>query len=108
MSSSTLVIIGSGPGVGITTATLFAQKKFNNIALISRTIDRLDRDRKTLLEAVSLTGRQVTVKTWAVDITNTPAFKKVLSEVEKFGDVSCVLFNAARVDMSTLLEFDEN
>ncbi|RFU25722.1 hypothetical protein B7463_g10620, partial [Scytalidium lignicola] len=105
---STLVVIGSGPGIGASTASLFAARKFSKIALISRNLTRLSEDRDKVIASARSAGRNVDVKAWSVDITDSETYIKVLKEVEKFGDVSCVHFNAARVDLSTLLEFDEN
>jgi len=102
----TLLLVGSGPGVGLTTATLFAAKKFDKVALLSRSKDRLVTERETLLSALPA-GRNVEVKTWDVDIVATEKYKSVLKEVEEWsGDgVDCVLFNAARIIPSPMLEF---
>jgi NAD(P)-dependent dehydrogenase (short-subunit alcohol dehydrogenase family) len=107
MSSNGLLVVGSGPGIGVSTASLFAQKKFDKIALISRDKSRLSQDRDTILQSVKATDRKVEVETWSVDITDTAAFKAVLEETEKFANFSCVLFNAARVEPSELLTFPE-
>ncbi|KAH8805323.1 hypothetical protein F5884DRAFT_444510 [Xylogone sp. PMI_703] len=105
---STFVVIGSGPGIGVLTASLFAARKFDKIALISRNATRLSEDRNKVIASASAAGRKVEVKTWSVDITDTDKYRAVLKEVEKFGKVSCVQFNAARVNLSALLEFDQN
>ena len=89
-------------------ASLFASRKFNKIALIARDPERIKQDRESVLQNARIAGRNVEVKTWSVDITDTIAFEKILKEVEGFGSVSCVLFNAARVGMSKLLEFEES
>jgi len=105
----TLVLIGSGPGIGSATASLFASKHFSKIALISRDATRLSQDRTTILESIKAISpeRKVEVKTWSADITSTLSFKKVLKEVETFGRVTCVIFNAARVALSDVLSFPE-
>lgn len=107
MSSPGLLVIGSGPGNGVSAASLFAQKKFDKIALISRDPSRLAQDKATVLEAAKQANREFDVQTWAVDITDTTAFKAILRETEKFATFTCVLFNAARVAPSELLEFPE-
>ncbi|KAE9378631.1 putative NADP(+)-dependent dehydrogenase [Stipitochalara longipes BDJ] len=107
MSSDGLLVIGSGPGIGVTTASLFAQKKFTKIALIARDNSRLTKDRETILQAAKSAGKTVEVQTWSVDITNSTSFKAVLKETEKFATFSCVFFNAARVEPSDLLSFPE-
>jgi NAD(P)-dependent dehydrogenase (short-subunit alcohol dehydrogenase family) len=106
--TSTLLVVGSGPGIGVSTASLFASRKFNKIALISRDPERIKEDRESVLQNARKAGRNVEVKTWNVDVTDTIALQKILKEVERFGSVSCVLFNAARVGMSKLLEFEES
>jgi NAD(P)-dependent dehydrogenase (short-subunit alcohol dehydrogenase family) len=116
----TLLVIGSGPGIAVSTASLFAQKKFGRIALISRSSSRLQTDKEFILSSFlnfsssTQTPREVQIETWAVDITQSDKFQQVLGEVEEWsqkdGDlgVECVLFNAARVDFSSLCGgFDE-
>lgn len=105
-SSSTLVVVGSGPGIGLATATLFASQEFNTVVLISRDNVRIQQDRESLLGSLP-PNRQVQVKTFNVDITNTKAFEKVLDDVKSIGNISCVLFNAARVAPSEIFEFSE-
>jgi len=107
MSSDGLLVIGSGPGIGVTTSSLFAQKKFTRIGLISRDKTRLSKDRETILQAAQSASKTIEVQTWNVDITNTTEFKAVLKETEKFASFSCILFNAARVEPSDLLSFPE-
>jgi short-subunit dehydrogenase len=108
-TSETLVIIGSGPGIGVSTASLFALKKFNKVALISRDKKRLEQDRETVLSFLSLrTDKKVDVKTWSTDVIDSALYKKVLGEVEKLGEITCVVFNPARVEPSELFTFDEN
>jgi NAD(P)-dependent dehydrogenase (short-subunit alcohol dehydrogenase family) len=108
-TSETLVVIGSGPGIGVSTASLFALKKFNKVALISRDKKRLEQDRETVLSFLSSrTDKKVDVKTWSTDVIDSASYKKVLGEVEKFGEITCVVFNPARVEPSELFTFDEN
>lgn len=45
------------------------------------------------------------VKYWDVDITQSAAFNAVLAEIERMGQISCVLFNAARVGPSPFFDF---
>lgn len=106
-SAQTLVLIGSGPMIGVSTASLFATRKFSNIALISRDPTRLAQDRDSVLSAAKAAGKTITVRTFATDIKNTPAFEKVLKEVEAMGRISVVVFNAARVGPSEMFKFSE-
>ncbi|KAM0144699.1 hypothetical protein ACHAP3_000731 [Botrytis cinerea] len=103
MSAPTLVVIGSGPGIALAFTKLFAQRKFSKIALLSRSSMRLEDDKKAILESVP--GKELDIKCWGVDIAKKDIFEKVLAEVSDFGDVSCVLFNAARVVTSEISKF---
>jgi len=100
------VLIGSGPGIGLATATLFALKHSSQIVLISRNNERLQQDRQALLKTAAQEKHhgEVQVKTFAVDIADSQALAKVLLDVQKLGRLEVVLFNAARVQPSTLLE----
>lgn len=101
---STLVVIGSGPGIGSAVAAIFAQEGFDKIALLSRNATRLEQDRQAVEEAAQAANRDVSVGTWAVDITDTAAYQDVLGRVSSFGTLECILFNAARVKTSDLME----
>jgi NAD(P)-dependent dehydrogenase (short-subunit alcohol dehydrogenase family) len=108
-TAETLVVIGSGPGIGVSTASLFALKKFSKVALISRDKKRLEQDRETVLSFLaSRTDKKVDVKIWSTDVIDSASYKKVLEEVEKFGEITCVVFNPARVEPSELFTFDQN
>jgi len=96
-SDNVLVVIGSGPGIGNTTAALFADKRFNKVALIARNKDRLLQDKETIEAAGKASNRQIEVRTWSVDVADIPKLKQVLSEVQELGQVETVFFNAARV-----------
>lgn len=97
-----LVLIGSGPGIGSNAASVFAAKRFDNVALIARDSQRLERDRHFVEEAAP----SATVKTYAVDITDSEKFVSVLNQIStEFGPPECVYFNAARVIPSELFKF---
>jgi NAD(P)-dependent dehydrogenase (short-subunit alcohol dehydrogenase family) len=104
-----LIVIGSGPGIALSTAALFAEKKFNKVALLSRSITRLPKDKAAILDILKSKGKtDVEIDTWDVDVSDWGALKNVLHLVEqRHADVTCVLFNAARVAPSPLLEFTE-
>ncbi|TAQ90809.1 hypothetical protein B7494_g880 [Chlorociboria aeruginascens] len=78
-----LLVVGSGPRIGVAVASYFAIRKFDRIALISRDIGRLQNDRDKVLEAVRIT----------------------LEEVKKMGSLGCVVFNPARVGPSEMFGF---
>ena len=105
--SSVLVVIGSGPGIGLATASLFASYKFSKIALISRQSARLGEERAAVLQAAKAAGRNIEVFTFSQDIRETESFQRTLKRVEELGEISCVHFNAARVGPSNLLTYDE-
>ena len=107
MSSSVLVVIGSGPGIGLATASLFAVRKFDKIALISRNSARLSKDQAVVLQAARAAGRDVEVSTFSQDVGETESFQRTLKKVEELGQISCILFNSARVEPSDLLTYDE-
>lgn len=101
---STLVVIGSGPGIGAATASFFSTKGFEKVVLISRDAGRLKEDCLAVEHAAQAVQKNVHVASWAADITDTAAFQKVLDKVASFGTVECVLFNAARVQQSDILK----
>jgi len=106
MPAKTLVVIGSGPGIGVSVASSFAVRNFTHIALISRDATRLEQDEDRVLTAVQERGYPAQVKTWAVDICDSKALKQALEEIQDFGTLECVFFNAARVGGKPLLEED--
>jgi NAD(P)-dependent dehydrogenase (short-subunit alcohol dehydrogenase family) len=102
--STVLVVLGSGPGIALSTTSLFASKKFSKIALLSRNTLRLQEDKAAILASA---GREITVSTFTQDIADSASFKKTLAEIEKMGEISCVFFNAARVATSDLMSYPE-
>ena len=103
-SDKTLIVIGSGPGIGRSVTTLFATKRYNNVALIARRADQLGLEQKAVEEAV---GSGVRVKTYAVDVVDSSALLEALDDVEaQLGKPECIFYNAARVLPSELLTHD--
>lgn len=103
-ANRTLVVIGSGPGIGRSVATIFALKRYSNVALIARRAEQLALEKSALEEAV---GDKVKVKTFVVDVVDTETLMKALLDAEAyFGKAECIFYNAARVLPSTLLEHD--
>ncbi|GFF60696.1 uncharacterized oxidoreductase YhdF [Aspergillus udagawae] len=105
MPNRTLLLIGSGPGIGVAVASLFAQQYFDNIALFARNPVQLEKDRETILASAASINRSVTVQTWQVDIGDLRRLEEALAQVAQFGDLECVYFNAARVAPSPVFEF---
>lgn len=103
-NGKTLIVIGSGPGIGRSVTTLFAKKRYNNVALIARRAEQLKLEQKAVEEAVN---SGVNVKTYAVDVVDTDAFLKALDDIEtQLGKPECIFYNAARVLPSALLTHD--
>nr|OQO32633.1 hypothetical protein B0A51_00011 [Rachicladosporium sp. CCFEE 5018] len=98
MPGSTLLLLGSGPGVGLSIAKTFSVRGFTHIALVSRNAERLAKDQDEVLDAIQERGYSCQVRTYPCDLCDLSALDKVLKEVESFGSLECVVFNAARVD----------
>ena len=99
-----LVIVGTGPGIGLSTATLFASKGFN-VALLSRNTHRLEED----VKKVDAAGKgRVKVLPFPVDVSDHVALKKTLGKVEqRMGKPEVVVFNAARIAQTEIGKTDE-
>ncbi|KAI6818801.1 hypothetical protein KC315_g8934 [Hortaea werneckii] len=97
MPGKTLVVLGSGPGIGVQVACTFSVRGFTHIALVSRNAERLEKDWNRVLDAVQERGYSCQVKKWVCDISDLDALNTTLKEIERFGSLECVLFNAARV-----------
>lgn len=104
MPGKTLVILGSGPGIGVAVARTFAVRGFTQVALVSRNKDRLAEDQDQVLTAIQERGYSCQVKTWVCDIANLDQLKDTLKDIGGFGTLECVLFNAARVAFGPPLE----
>ncbi|KAJ0114053.1 hypothetical protein J7T55_007887 [Diaporthe amygdali] len=103
-NDKTLIVIGSGPGIGRAVTSLFAAKRYGNVALIARRAEQLELEQKAVEEAV---GAGVKVKTYALDVTNSEALLKALDDIEiQLGKPECIFYNAARVQPSELLSHD--
>lgn len=103
MAPRTLLVIGSGPGIGVHTAIEFARQGFTDIHMLSRNSERLQQEKQQVLDGA---GRNdIRVFTHSVDITKAESLKPVLSSIQKFGPIECVFFNAARVGQSQFFDF---
>lgn len=104
-SNYSLVIIGSGPGIGRHIARHFAENKFSKVALLARNPRKLADD-QAAVEAVA--PGQVAVKTYQVDISDEGQLLAALGRVENdIGLPECVLFNAAVIAPTKLFEIEE-
>lgn len=95
--AKTLVILGSGPGIGVHIASHFAVSGFTHIALVSRSAARLAQDEDTVLSAIQERGYTCRVQTWSCDLSDLSELRRTLAEIGGFGRLECVVFNAARV-----------
>jgi NAD(P)-dependent dehydrogenase (short-subunit alcohol dehydrogenase family) len=103
-SNKTLLVVGSGPGIGRAVTTLFASKRYSNVVLVARRAESLAAEKAAVEQAV---GSQVNIRTYAVDITDLAALSKALEDADAaFGKPECVFFNAARVLPSAFFEHD--
>lgn len=99
-----LVIVGTGPGIGLSTAKLFASRGFN-VALISRNAVRLEED---LQKVVAAGTGKFKVMSFPVDVSDHVALKKTLGEVEQhMGKPEVVVFNAARIAQTNIGQTSE-
>jgi NAD(P)-dependent dehydrogenase (short-subunit alcohol dehydrogenase family) len=103
-STSAFVLFGSGPGIGLHVATLFAQKHFQHIILLSRDKDRLEEDAAVVRAARP--GIHVTAI--ACDLSNLQSVRDALAAIDKSlqagkSTLEVVCFNAARVRPTDLL-----
>lgn len=78
--SKLLIMLGSGPGIGVGVSKLFASRGFNKIALLSRNSERLQTDAESVKKAANPDAE---VKTYPVDLADTKAIGKVLAQIEK-------------------------
>jgi len=103
MANKLIVVLGSGPGLGVATASLFASKGFD-VALLSRNGGRLQQDVSTVRKN---SGSNVDIKVVAylVDISDHVALSRRLEQVEAdLGPPEVVYFNAARVQPTKIGE----
>jgi NAD(P)-dependent dehydrogenase (short-subunit alcohol dehydrogenase family) len=100
MVNKVIVVLGSGPGIGVATGSLFASKGFD-VALLSRNAQRLQQD----VIKVEKAGSNTTVQAYPVDISDHVALPTTLNKVEAdLGPPEVVFFNAARVQPSKIGE----
>ncbi|KAF2234182.1 NAD(P)-binding protein [Viridothelium virens] len=99
MSQNLLVVVGSGPGIGLSTASLFASHGFS-IALISRNAERLQSDVAAVKKSVSPSS---TIKAYSTNVGDSSALSSTLSQIQsELGTPEVVLFNVARIQSSTI------
>src|ERR1700759_1672997 len=91
-SQKSLVLIGSGPGIGQSVAALFASKRYDTVVLVARRQEQLDIDRK----AVETAAPGVSVYTYVTDVADGVELKKTLEKISSETKTpETVFFNAA-------------
>jgi len=92
----TLLVIGSGPGIGNHVGGLFAAQGFSRVILLARNEERLKQDKKDVESKAGRSG--ISVETIQVNISDKSALKNALKQVEEIGgEIESVFFNAARI-----------
>src|SRR5271155_3731169 len=100
-SEKLIVILGSGPGIGVGVASHFASQSFGRVALISRNAERLKEDAETVKAGSG--KKDLQVKVYAVDVGNVLALEKTLRHVaHALGPPEVVVYNAAQLRQSKL------
>jgi NAD(P)-dependent dehydrogenase (short-subunit alcohol dehydrogenase family) len=103
--SKLLIMLGSGPGIGVGVSSLFASRIFNKIALLSRNAERLKTDAERVQKAAT-PGTEV--RTYSVDLADTKAIETALAAVEKeLGTPEVVVYNASHLTGSKLFTYTE-
>lgn len=101
-ATRTIVVFGSGPGIGRSVAQEFASNGFNHVILLARHHARLDQDKM----AVEKSSKDVKVDLLTVNLADKASVKEALTKIDSLSkDIECVFYNGARVAPSTLLEF---
>jgi NAD(P)-dependent dehydrogenase (short-subunit alcohol dehydrogenase family) len=99
-----LLVFGSGPGIGRNVATLFAERGFRKVLLMSRDKQRLAQDAHLVRSA----GAGVDVQAITVDAADTDSVRQALEKAdEALGGtpLEFVLFNTARTGPSKFFDF---
>lgn len=98
-STKTIVVFGSGPGIGNHVAKEFASNGFTHVILLARNESRLQEDKAWVAEA----GSHVKVDTLRLDLSDTSSIPTVLGKIDDLvggAAVDVIFFNAARVKTS--------
>nr|POF08144.1 putative oxidoreductase [Quercus suber] len=103
-----LVVFGSGPGVGVGTATLFAERGFAKVVLMSRNAKRLAQDAiavRAAAAAAHIATEVYEIPVDAADLAQVDASLRQVDESLGGTPLHCVLFNAARTGKSKFFDF---
>jgi NAD(P)-dependent dehydrogenase (short-subunit alcohol dehydrogenase family) len=108
-STKLIIVLGSGPGIGVGVASHFVTQNFDRVALLSRNADRLQSDAASVAEAAHGSNRShVTVKTYPVDVSDMSGLERVLRQVvQELGKPEVVVYNAAALRHGKFFEATE-
>ena len=95
----TVIITGTGKGIGQHIARAYAQARASNIIITARTSSDLDQVKSELEEIAQNNGTSITVRTFASDASKLDTFQELRSMVEKDfgGRLDCLINNAGRL-----------
>ncbi|KAF2181755.1 short-chain dehydrogenase/reductase-like protein SDR [Zopfia rhizophila CBS 207.26] len=96
-----IIVFGSGPGIGNHVAREFISHGFNHVILLARNEERLEQDKAAVLSKAT---PEVKVDTLRLDLSDLSSIPPTLKKIEELvGDVEAVFFNAVRVKTSDVL-----
>jgi NAD(P)-dependent dehydrogenase (short-subunit alcohol dehydrogenase family) len=99
----TIVVFGSGPGIGRSVATHFASQGFDHLILLSRNASRLEEDKAAVNAAAS--NKNVRIDTTTVDLSSQESIQQALQHIDSLAQgIEVVFFNGARVAPTPLFE----
>lgn len=89
---TTLVIVGAGPGLGMSIAEKFGEREFE-VALIARNQTKLDGYVKTLSK------KNITSSGFVADVTNKQQLKDAFVKIrETYGQIDVLIYNAGVIE----------
>jgi short-subunit dehydrogenase len=99
MADRTIVVFGSGPGIGVHVASEFATHGFSHIILLARNDSRLQEDKAFIAKAAGSSDVKIDILT--VDLSNLESIPDVLKRIDELSsEIEVVFFNAARIRAS--------
>lgn len=99
-ANRTIVVFGSGPGIGRHVAAEFASHGFNHVILLARNESRLQEDK----EFVTKASPDTKVDILTLDLSDLKAIPPVLEKISQLAPkIDVVFFNAARIQFSDVL-----
>lgn len=101
-SPRTIVVFGSGPGIGRSVAQEFANNGFNHVILLARQNSNLQQDKM----AIEKNTKDVKIDTLIVDLADKASLQEAFDKLDTLTqNIECLVYNGARVAPSALMEF---